>query len=298
LRILPFRFFILPFSLCLCLASCRFQSYRAAYVFSPGVTYAIRYGATLEAGGTGSRAYVSSAQAGLSLKALAPAAAAPAAAGDSARPRSEEELRPPAGKAELSLTVDSLAFSGSDRDAGEDRYMADRLRKYRARFVFSEAGQALALEEEPALPPVEFSTLNFGRWLLYCLPAFPAEAIGDGAQWTAEQPLLDKFHPGSKVVKTCRAVSVRKTGAGRILKLDIEVKVLLEDLGDAVPVQGPALAGKGEAFFNLDRGLPLSVDLVMQGDFRLPAPQAAGDSGAVAIKPLRLKERLQLVFLP
>jgi hypothetical protein len=249
----------------------------------PGVTYGIHYQAALEAAGKGKRSYASSASAGLSLK----AGPAPAS-----RPADTVKTN-----AELVLTIDSLAFGGADRDPGEDRYMVERLRKYRARLLLTRTGQILALEEEPALPPVELSTLNFGRWLLYCLPAFPTETIGDGSQWTAEQPLLDKFHPDSKVVKTYTATALRKSEAGRILKLKVEMSVLLEDLGDESAAKGPALTGQGEVLFNLDKGLPVSMELTLQGNFRTPKAPGS-DSAAPASKPLRLKEYLLLRFSP
>jgi hypothetical protein len=261
----------------LLLSACRFQSQRAAYAFPPGVAYRLHYGAELQAeAGGAARGYSSASEGAFSFK----------AAQDTAK------------GADLAFTVDSLAFRGSDRDSGEDRYMAERLRKYRARLVLSRSGQILSLEEEPALPPIDFSTLNFGRWLLYGLPAFPGEDIGKGSQWTAEQPLLDKFHPGSKVIKNFTATALRKTGDGRLLTAKFTVEVHLEDLDDALAAKGPALTGKGEAIFNLDKGRPVSVDLTVQGDFRIPAPRPAGDttSAPPPSKPLQLKERLRLNF--
>jgi hypothetical protein len=278
--ILLFRFFVLIFPLGI--FSCRFQSAHVSYLLPPGVTYGLRYGAELEAVSKGaSHAYASSAEARFSFK----------AASDSGKVAADSSK-----SFELVFTVDSLAFQGADRDSGEDRYMADRLRKYRARLLLSSAGQVLALEEEPALPPVGVSTLDFGRRLLYGLPVFPAEDIGKGSQWTAEQPLLDKFHPGSKVVKSFTVTSLRKTGEGRILTADMTLDVRLEDL-DGEAGQGPALTGKGEAVFNLDKGRPLSINLLLQGDFQIPSGTPATDTTpAPASKPLHLKERLRLDF--
>lgn len=259
----------------LALSACRFQSARAAYAFAPGVTQTLRYEASLEAGG-GARAYGSSASARLSFKTTP----------DSAKNADA-----------LSFTVDSLAFRGSDRDSGEGRYMAERLRKYRARLLLTPAGQILSLEEEPALPPVDFSTLDFGRWLLYGLPAFPAEDIGTGSQWTAEQPLLDKFHPDSKAVKTFTATALRKTAAGRLLTAKVSIAVRLEDLAETAGA-GPELQGRGETVFNIDKGRPVSVDLEMEGDFLVGLPRAPGDTtaSAPASKKVHLKQRLRLDF--
>jgi hypothetical protein len=146
----------------LLLSSCEFRSRRIAWHPAPGADFKIRYSAETRAkaeGAWGSAPYVSAAQAEFSVR--------PAV--DSGK-----------GQIDLALTVDTLAFRGAERSPEEEAYMDGRLKKYRARVSLSRTGQALALEEEPALPPVAFSPLAFGRWLAYALPAFPDAPLRKG----------------------------------------------------------------------------------------------------------------------
>lgn len=260
--------------------------HRAAYRMSDSAAYAVRYEASLEAGADGFRAardYGSRATARLSI----------AAGAD-----------PSAGSARLVLTADSIAFRASDRDEEEGRYMVERLKRYKARLAITAAGRVLALEEEPDLPPVAFSPLNFGRFLLYGLPAFPDTAIREGSEWRVEQPLLDKFHPGSRLVKTFRAGGIRQTPEGRVLECDMEVEAWLEeDLepeeagadGGAEKAGGATLTGHGRARFNLDRGEPVSSKLELTGRF-LSRVQVGGPEASPADHPIRLGLRLELRF--
>lgn len=211
------------------------------------------------------------------------------------------------GRIEAAFTADSVGFSASDRDAAETRYMEDRLRRYKARMVLSSTGRVLALEEEPEPPPVDFSPLNIGRFLAFGMPAFPSGPVQEGSEWQVEQPLLDKFHPASRVVKRYRVEEVRESGEGRLLLCSVEVEAWLEsDLGTAgFGASGasgdstrPALTGKGEAAFDLARGVPVSSRLDMEGRFVSQVRENGLDSGRVVDRPIRLALRLDLQFGP
>jgi hypothetical protein len=272
----------LAISLLLLLAGCRKEEgHRAAYRLSDPAPFDVRYEAVLEAGADGFRAargYGSQASARLSM----------AAEPDSAT-----------GSLRLALSADSIAFRASDRDEEESRYMVERLKRYKARLVLTAAGQVLALEEEPDLPPVDFSPLNFGRFLVYGLPAFPDTSIREGSVWRIEQPLLDKFHPGSRLVKTFRAEAIRQTPEGRVLECGMDVEAWLEEDLDpegSAPGDGTgraALAGRGKARFNLDSGAPISTDLELTGRF---LSRIRDRSAAAADHPIRLELRLDLRF--
>jgi hypothetical protein len=263
-------------------AGCRKEEgHHAAYRLADPASFEVRYEAALEAGADGFRAardYGSLASARLSV----------AAEPDSAT-----------GSLRLALTADSIAFRASDRDEEESRYMVERLKRYKARLVITAAGRALALEEEPDLPPVDFSPLNFGRFLLYGLPAFPDTAIREGSEWRIEQPLLDKFHPGSRLVKTFRAAGIRQTPEGRVLECGMELEAWLgEDLdpGGAAASGGTekaALTGRGKVRFNLDKGTPIAADLDLTGRF---LSRVRDGGGASEDHPIRLELRLDLRF--
>jgi hypothetical protein len=273
------------------LSSCEFKSYRAAYRFDPGVTYTLRYSAKLQGdaeGSWGKSPYEASSDAVFSIKAVA----------DTSK-----------GQTELTLAVDSLNYRSSERAPEEDRYMAGRLRKYRAKLLLSRTGQALSLEEEPGLPSVEFSPLNFGRMLVYGLASFPDADIKKGARWESRQPLLDKFHPETHIIKRYQLSSVRETPQGRIADFHVEIQAILEDELAALkpqaavtakdkpaPVDSATLSGKGEVEFNLDKGTPVSIDLEVEGEFLSGPASKPGDSTARESLPLRLKQRLSLRF--
>lgn len=179
--------------------------------------------------------------------------------------------------------------------------MEERLRRYKVRLAISAGGKVLAVEEEPDLPPVDFSPLNFGRFLAYGIPAFPKEAVKAGSEWQVDQPLLDKFHPGSRVVKRYKAQGVRQTAEGRLLDCKVEVEAWLEDgLAAREAAAGgpprPDLSGRGEAVFNLDRGLPVSSGLELEGRFLSQVREGASDSARVVELPLRLGLRIELRF--
>jgi hypothetical protein len=268
-------------AICLCLlSSCEFRSRRAVWHFDPGVTYKVRYAAELKAkadGSWGSSPYVSAAQAEFSAQA---------------------SLDTSKGQIELSLAVDTLQYRSSERGPEEDRYMTGRLRKYKAKLSLSRTGQVLSLEEEPGMPPVEFSPLNFSRFLAYILPAFPDAPIKKGARWEIVQPLLDKFHPDSRVVKRFTLSAIRETPEGDLATCLVEMDAYLEeDLGEGEAARKPSLSGSGQMVFNLGKGRPVSAELELEGRFvssRLP--QKTGDSTRAEALPLRLLEKLSVRF--
>lgn len=265
-------------------SGCRDEGHLAAYRFDDHAAYSVRYDAALEGraeGFRGSRSYSSSSGARIAFT----------AATDSA-----------SGRIELTLSADTLSFRASDRDDQEGAYMEERLKRYRARLILGRSGQILILEEEPDLPPLEFSPLNFGRFIAYGLPAFPAMAVKAGSEWQVDQPLLDKFHPASRVVKRYRVQAIRETPAGRLLECKVDIAAWLEE-GLAAPVPGsaaggdqPTMTGRGEAVFNLDQGIPVSSDLELEGRFVSRIKEGATDSAGHFDMPLRLTLRLALRF--
>ena len=266
------------------LASCEFQSHTATLRPDPKATYKVRYEAELRAkadGSWGSSPYVSTAEAGFSLHAET----------DSAR-----------GQIEAVFTVDTLVYRSSERGPDEDQYMTGRLRKYRAKSALSRTGLMLSLEEEPGLPPVEFSPLGFGRFLAIALPAFPNASLKKGARWEITQPLLDKFHPDSRALKRYTLSAIRETPEGDLAVCLVEVEVHLgEDLGaGAAPenqaAPGPDLKGSGQVIFNLDKGMPVSAELELEGRFQSRLPPKPGDSTQPALLPMLLQEKIKLTF--
>ncbi len=262
--------------------SCEFQSHRATWRPDPKVTYQVRFAAELRAkadGSWGSGPYASTAEAGFSARAVV----------DSAK-----------SQVEISLTVDTLLYHSSERGPDEDQYMTGRLRKYRAKTALSRTGQMLSLEEEPVMPPVVFTPLDFGRYLAYALPAFPDAPIKKGSRWEISQPLLDKFHPDSHVLKRFTLSALRETPEGDLAVCLVEMEVFLgEDLGsgsDSTRALVPALKGRGQMVFNLGKGMPVSSELELEGRFQSRLPNRAGDSTLPAELPLRLEEKITLEF--
>ena len=281
------RRFSIPLALIpafLVLTSCEFRSRLAAYRFDPGVTFKIRYSAETRAkadGSWGSAPYASAATAEFTGKAVT----------DSAK-----------GQIEITLSVDTLDFRAAERGPEEDAYMDGRLKKYRAKLSLSSTGQLLGLDEEPAQPPVEFSPLNIGRWLAYALPAFPDAALRQGARWEITQPLLDKFHPASRVLKRFTLSAVRETPEGEMATCLVELQAFLaEDFGDTASTAGPALIGSGNIVFNLAKGRPVSAHIELEGRFLGNPGRASGDtalreSAQPAGLPLKLQGKLELSF--
>lgn len=264
-------------------AACRPESHVAAWRLSADSAYVLEYDVALEGeaeGFRGRNAYDARARARMAMSAV------PDSAG---------------GRFELTLTADTIEFQADDREGQEGAYMVERLRRYKARLALSTTGKVLAVEEEPDLPPVDFSPLNFGRFLAYGIPAFPQEPVKTGSEWQVDQPLLDKFHPGSRVVKRYKAQGVRQTAEGRLLDCKVEIEAWLEDgLASREPaVAGqppPDLTGKGETVFNLDRGLPVSSEFNLEGRFRSQVREGSSDSARVVDLPLRLGLRVDLRF--
>ena len=271
----------------LLLAACEFRSHRAAWRLDTKVTYKVRYSAELRAkaeGSWGSSPYVSSARAEFSAQ----------ASGDTAK-----------GQMELSLGVDTLEYRSPERGPEEDRYMTGRLRKYKAKLSLSRTGQVLSMEEEPGMPPVAFSPLNFGRFLAYALPAFPDAPVKKGSHWEVVQPLLDKFHPDSKVIKRYTLSAIRETPDGDLATCLVDLDAYLdEDLGDGAPAPAtagspevkPTWSGTGRVIFNLAKGRPVSAELEMEGRFTIRLPPKSGDSTQPAAEPMHMQEKLEIHF--
>lgn len=270
-------------SLAALLGACRPESHVAAWRLSADSAYVLEYDVALEGeaeGFRGRNAYDARARAKMALSAV------PDSAG---------------GRFDLTLTADSIEFKADDREGQEGEYMVERLRRYKARLALSTTGKVLSVEEEPDLPPVDFSPLNFGRFLAYGIPAFPQEPVKAGSEWQVDQPLLDKFHPGSRVVKRYKAQGVRQTAEGRLLDCKVEIEAWLEDgLATREPAAAgqppPDLTGKGETVFNLDRGLPVSSEFKLEGRFRSQVREGASDSARLVDLPLRLGLKVDLRF--
>jgi len=289
----------------LILAACVFRSHRPVYRFDSGKTYRVHYSVELKAkagGNWGSDPYASVAQAEFSFRAVP----------DTSK-----------GEIELSLAVDSLTLRNSERGPEEDGYMAGRLKKYLAKMVISRTGQVLSLDEEPSLPPVGFSTLNFSRSLIYSLASFPDRPVKQGSRWEITQSLLDKFHPESRIVKRFALSAIRETPEGRLAVCLVELEAyLVEELGEfgesisgtqsggdasryasgkAASPRKPSLTGRGSMVFNLDKGLPVSADLELGGEFRSLPPSIEADSSRPSTSVpesmiLDLQEKISLRF--
>jgi hypothetical protein len=269
--------------------SCEFQSRRVSWSLEPGVTYKLQYAVELRAkadGSWGASAYVSTAEAGFSLRAVT----------DSAK-----------AQLDLSLTVDTLTYRSPERGPEEDRYMTGRLKKYHAKASLTRTGQLLSLEEEPVMPPVGFSPLDFRRFLAFTLPSFPDAPIKKGSRWEVTQPLLDKFHPGSRVTKRFTLSAIRETPEGELAVCLVEMEVFLDEEvsdpeaptvpgSDSAGTAEPALRGSGQMIFNLAKGIPVSTELELEGRFQSRLPQKSGDSTQPPALPLRLQEKLRLGF--
>jgi hypothetical protein len=297
---------VLPLAACLAwLSSCEFSSRRAAWRLESGAKYKVSYSAELKAkadGSWGSSPYVSAAKAEFST----------VAASDTSK-----------GQLELAFAVDTLEYRSSERAPDEDEYMTGRLKKYKSKVALSRTGQVLSLEEEPGMPPVEFSPLNFGRFLAYVLPAFPDAPVKQGSRWEIVQPLLDKFHPDSRVIKRFTLSAIRETAEGDLATCLVEVEAYLdEDLGEKAKGDGddakkPTLTGSGQVVFNLAKGRPVSAEMDLEGRFLSrpsPKPEDPASAGSVSAptgsgsaqpqsepaqaeaQPLRLQERVSVRF--
>lgn len=268
------------------LASCEFRSRRPVYRFGPEVTLKLRYTAAVKAqaeGAWGAAPYVSQARMDFTLR----------ASDDSAK-----------GQAHLSLAADTVVFRADERSAEENAYMDGRLGKYQARLTLSRTGQVLALEEEPALPPVAFSPLNVARWLAYALPAFPDQPLRQGSRWEIDQPLLDKFHPTARVLKRFTLSAIRETPEGEEATCLVDFEAWLgEDIGSSEPDANgkipPSLTGTGKVVFHLGKGRPVSAELELEGRFPADPGKAPGDSSGTPSdggreRALELQEKVEI----
>jgi hypothetical protein len=262
------------------LSACEFRSRRAYWRLDPSVTYKVRYSAETRAtadGTWGSVPYVSAAEAEFSAQST----------GDTSK-----------GQIEFALAVDTLRYRSSERGSDEDQYMTGRLRKYKGKLILSRTGQALSLEEEPGLPPVAFSPLNFGRMLAYALPTFPEFAIKKGSRWEINQSLMDKFHPDSRVQKRFTLSAIRETPEGDLAHCLVDMDAYLdEDLGNGDNPGKPSLSGSGKVVFNLTTGKPVSAELELEGHFLTRgSPSRPGDSTQTEAFPMQLREKLAVSF--
>jgi hypothetical protein len=277
----PFPLLLVSVSLAtLLLSACEFRSRHASWHLRSAVTYKLRYEAEIRAkadGSWGAGPYVSAAQAEFTATTSA----------DTSK-----------GQVELTLIVDTLAYRSSERGPEEDEYMTGRLRKYKAKLALAATGQMVSLEEEPSLPSVAFSPLNFGRLMAFALPAFPASAIKQGSRWEISQPLLDKFHPESRIRKRFTLSAIRETPQGDIATCLVEMDAFLdEDLGNGENAGKPSLSGRGQMVFNLTQGRPVSSEFEMDGRFiaQAASPKTT-DAPQPEALPLRLQEKISLRF--
>lgn len=252
-------------------SACEFKSYSPSYALKSTPQFTLRYSAELNVkpdGTWGKSPYSSIAKGIFKVK----------SSYDSAK-----------AQVEMSISVDSLEFKSSERAPQEDLYMVERLKKYHSKVVLTRTGQILSLEEEPVLPPIEFSPLNFGRLMILGLPAFPSSKIKIGTSWESVQPLLDKFHPESQVTRRFKLESIQESTKGKLLLCSVDFNVRLEE-------GLPTLTGKGEMEFDLESGGPISANLEVEGRFVSPVSEKTVDSQTTSSVPLRLKERLSLRF--
>ncbi len=260
------------------LIGCRFNTYQTEYRFHSGPSFAVQFVAHLDvSAGWGKAAYSSDAQVYFSGR----------FSGDTAK-----------SEWALDVAADSLRFASSERAPEEDKYMMGRLRKYHARLAMTKSGQSLALDEEPALPQVQFTPTNFGRFLAYALPVFPQGRFAVGDTWAFTQVALDKFHPDAHWTKRFKLLEVRETAHGRIAVLSVDLSGdFHDDVGEMQTGSEATVTGTGRAEFDLAAGRPLSTELEWHGSF---TPQAGADSsgptGKSPLAPMVLSERVSLHF--
>jgi hypothetical protein len=257
--------YLLP-GCCLFLASCEFKTYRPVYRFDHKNEYRIEYSASLqgkEEGRLGGNRYQTSADAVFIVR---------------------ESFDSAKGQVDLEMTIEHLEFHSAERAKDEDAYMTGLLRKYHTHLLATNRGQVLSMTEEPRLPPVEFSPLNFGRLLLYGLVTFPDTDLKVGGHWESEQSLLDSFHPGARLQRSFKLTAVRETPKGSIAEIEV--------VFDSVSY----LTGKGKLEFNLKTGHLIFSDLKMEGHFMGQTADKATDSSQFETLPLYLQESLHLHF--
>jgi hypothetical protein len=263
-------------------SSCEFKSYRFTYQGGKSIAKSLDYSAELEGkevGSPGPGLYRTKVQARLWVT------------GSYDSTKSQWDYK---------FSMDSLAFVSSERAQDEDKYMQGRLRKYHSRLLLTKTGQILFLDEEPQLPPVEFSPLNFGRFIIYGLPAFPDAPIKKGECWESQQSLLDKFHPESRLHRRYCFLSLQETAYGRIAHFDMTLATRLEEDLKAPKTDTASLKGKGKFVFNLDGGYPISTQIEVEGDFLTPEGVGSNSPDSLPKPPmaLHLSLSLNLKFSP
>ena len=172
------------------------------------------------------------------------------------------------GSIRMSLEVDSISYSSSERDQAEWAFMNERLKKYQAHWRMTGDGHVLDMREEPELPRAEL-IFRLGPALAAALPIF-SESPAD------TQSLFDPSEPGAVLIqgvmgKDARPCDLRWAGTG----------------------EGGM---KGKMKFRMDKktGFPARVELDVKGD--LPA---SGDSGSVsAPAEMRYKYQFDVSQLP
>ena len=168
----------------------------------------------------------------------------------------------------MSLEVDSISYSSSERDSAESAFMIGRLKKYQAHWRMTSNGHVMDMREEPELPRAEL-IFRLGPALAAALPIF-SESPAD------TQSLFDPADPGALLIqgamgKDARPCDFRWAGTG----------------------EGGM---KGEMKFRMDKktGFPAMVDLNVKGE-----RPVGGDSGTVsAPAEMRYRYRFDVSQLP
>ncbi len=264
---------------CLFLASCEFKTYRLVYRFDHKNEYRIEYSASLQGnqeGRLGGHRYRTTADAAFIVR---------------------ESFDSAKGQVDLGMTIEHLEFHSAERAKDEDAYMTGLLSKYHMHVLATNRGQVLSMTEEPHLPPVEFSPLNFGRLLLFALATFPDSDLKVGGHWESEQSLLDSFHPEARLKRSFKLTSVREATQGSIAEIEVGFMAFLEaGLGHSPADSLSNLSGKGKMEFNLNTGHLILSDLRMEGHFMGQTADKATDSSQFETLPLYLQENLRLHF--
>lgn len=172
------------------------------------------------------------------------------------------------GSIRMSVEVDSISYSSSERDATEWGFMNERLKKYQAHWRMTDAGHVMDMREEPELPRAEL-ILRPGPALAIALPIF-SESTAD------TQSLFDPSEPG--------AVLIQQTVAKD--KKTCELRVMGTGGGEM----------KGDVKFQMNNktGFPDWVEMDVKGG--LPA---GGDSGAVTMPAeMRYRYRMDVSQVP
>jgi hypothetical protein len=202
------------------------------------------------------------------------------------RARAEARVRirrtaAPDGGVAVELHVDSVAYSGSERDAAELAFMRGRLERYRAAWRMTPEGHAFDLTEEPELPRGDF-TCRLGPMLAAALPVLAGPGNREAVVDT--QSLFDASEPKAAMVQLRKGAD-RKTGGELRGSRDCFLR-----LGEAEA--GAELMGKSGFHFDPQLGFPRTVDLDLQGDFS-PTPRET--EAAVPAMRMRYQYRFEMI---